>query len=136
MGIIVSDIENPFFAVAIRSFEARAHRWRYDVIVSETNYRLNLMRRATERMLEQRVRGVAILTSEMSPAWLEEIVQQNIPVTCFDLDFVNDRATNIKVDYPTGMRQVIDHLYQLGHRRIAFAGGRSTFKNISSRHDR
>ena len=44
MGIIVSDIENPFFAVAIRSFEDQAHHWRCDVIVSETNYKLKLKR--------------------------------------------------------------------------------------------
>ena len=135
LGVIVSDIENPFFAVAVRSFEARAHYWRYEVIVSETNYQLALMRRAAERMLEQKVRGVAILTSEMSPAWLQEIVQRDIPVTCFDLDFTSDRASNIKVDYAAGMHQVIDHLYRLGHRRIAFAGGQPTFKNIVSRQD-
>ncbi|HEV2351578.1 MAG TPA: LacI family DNA-binding transcriptional regulator [Terriglobia bacterium] len=134
LGVIVSDIQNPFFSVAIRSFEARAQRWRYDVIVSETNYQLPLMRRAVERMLEKKVRGVAILTSEMSPSWLNEIVRQNIPITCFDLDFTSKGATNIKVDYLIGMRQVIEHLYGLGHRRIAYVGGRHTFKNILSRH--
>jgi DNA-binding LacI/PurR family transcriptional regulator len=134
IGVIVSDLENPFFSVAIRSFEARAHHWHYDVIVSETGYKLALMRRAAERMLEQKVRGVAILTSEMSPAWLKEFVHQNIPLACFDLDFVSEGVTNLKVDYLTGMRQAIKHLYQLGHRRIAFVGGQRTFKNIQSRH--
>jgi len=135
LGVIVSDIENPFFAVAIRSFEARAQHWGYDVMVKETEYKVSLMRSAAERLLEQKVRGVAILTSEMSPAWLNEIVRQNIPVTFFDLDFVNERATNLKVDYLSGVRQVVDHLYQLGHRRIAFVGGRPIFKNILSRHE-
>jgi len=134
IGVIVSDLENPFFSVAIRSFEARAHHWRYDVIVSETSYKLALMRRAAERMLEQKVRGVAILTSEMNPAWLKEFVHQNISVTCFDLDFVSEGVTNLKVDYLTGMRQAIEHLYHLGHRRIAFVGGQRIFKNILSRH--
>jgi LacI family transcriptional regulator len=93
------------------------------------------MRRAAERMLEQKVRGVAILTSEMNHAWLDEIVKRNIPLACFDLDFVSDRATNIKVDYASGMQQVVDHLYSLGHRRIAFVGGQQTFKNIMSRQE-
>lgn len=134
LGVIVSDIQNPFFSVAIRSFEAHAYRCQYDVLVSETNYELPLMRRAVERMLEKKVRGVAILTSEMSAAWLNEIVRQNIPIACFDLDFKSKRAANIKVDYLTGMRQAIDHLHGFGHRRIAYVGGRRTFKNILSRH--
>jgi len=135
LGVIVSDIQNPFFAIAIRSFEERARRWRYEVIVSETNYDVALMTRAAERMLEQNVRGVAILTSEMSADWLEEIVRRNIPVTCFDLDFASEKATNIKVDYASGMRQVIEHLDSLGHRQIAFVGGRQAFKNIMSRQE-
>jgi LacI family transcriptional regulator, galactose operon repressor len=135
LGVIVSDIENPFFAVAIRSFGPRAQHWGYDIVVKETEYKISLMRRAAERMLEQKVRGVAILTSEMSPAWLKEIVRQNIPVTCFDLDFVNERATNLKVDYLSSIRQVIDHLYQLGRRRMAFVGGRRIFRNILSRQE-
>jgi LacI family transcriptional regulator len=135
LGVIVSDIQNPFFAVAIRSFEAVAQRHRYEVIVSETNYEVALMRRATERMLEQKVRGVAILTSEMNPAWLAEIDRRGIPLACFDLDFQSERATNIKVDYASGMKQVIEHLYHLGHRRIGFVGGRQAFKNILSRQE-
>ncbi len=135
LGVIVSDIQNPFFAVAIRSFEERVRKWRYEVIVSETNYDVALMTRAAERMLEQKVRGVAILTSEMSPAWLEEIVRRDIPVACFDLDFSSEKAINIKVDYARGTRQVIEHLHHLGHRRIAFVGGRQAFKNILSRQE-
>ncbi len=135
MGLIVSDIQNPFFAVAVRSFEAQARHWQYETILSETNYDVSMMRRAAERMLEQKVRGVAILTSEMNHAWLDEIVQRNIPLACFDLDFKSDRATNIKVDYASGMRQVVEHLHGLGHRRIAFVGGQQSFKNIMSRQE-
>jgi LacI family transcriptional regulator len=133
LGIIVSDIENPFFAVAVRSFEAAARRWRLETIVSETGYEIELMERAAENMMEQKVCGVAILTSEMSPRWLEEIVRQGIPIVGFDLAFKNDRVTNIKIDYPSGVRQVVEHLYSLGHRRMSFVGGRHVFKNILSR---
>lgn len=135
LGVIVSDIQNPFFAVAIRSFEERARKWRNDVIVSEINYDVALMTRAAERMIEHKVRGVAILTSEMSAAWLEEIVRRDIPLARFDLDFTSENAVNVKVDYATGMQQVVQHLADHGHRRIAFVGGHRTFKNIFSRQE-
>lgn len=133
LGVIVSDIENPFFAVAVRSFEDTARQGRFETIVSETGYDLPLMQRAAENMLKQKVRGVAILTSEMSPRWLEEIVLQDIPIVGFDLSIANDKVTNIRIDYLSGVRKVVEHLYQLGHRRIGFVGGRVTFKNILSR---
>lgn len=135
LGIVVSDIENPFFAVVMKSFEARARHYGFETIASETSYELTLMRRAAERIMEQDVSGVAIFTSEMSHAWLEEIVCRDIAVACFDLDFVSERANNVKVNYASGMRQLIQHLYDLGHRRIAYAGGRSGLKNIQSRHE-
>src|SRR5579864_6015008 len=38
LGIIVSDIENPFFPEVIKSFETRAQELGYDAILSDTNY--------------------------------------------------------------------------------------------------
>lgn len=135
LGIVVSDIDNPFFTVLIKSYEAQSRRHGYEVIASATNYDLTLMRRSAERMIEQAVSGVAIMTSEMSPVWLEQITQRNIPITCFDLDFESDQASNIKVNYASGASQVIEHLYHLGHRRIGYVGGRRQLKNILQRLD-
>jgi DNA-binding LacI/PurR family transcriptional regulator len=135
VGIVVSDIENPFFAVVIKNFEAQARRYGFDVIATETSYDVTLMRRAAERMLEQKVNGVAIMTSEMSSTWLEEIVRRGIPLIGLDLDCAPARACTIKINYASAMRQVIEHLYQLGHRRIAYVGGRRRFKNVQSRYE-
>ena len=54
LGVIVSDTENPFFAVAVRSFEDTARRLPFEAIVSETGYDLPRMQRAAENMLKQR----------------------------------------------------------------------------------
>ena len=132
LGMIVSDIQNPFYSAVIRSFEARARRRGYEVIVSDTNYKPRLMKHATERMLEQNVRGVAIMTSEMSPALFRDIVDRKIAVTFFDLDSVAENISTIKFDYFSGIYQAVEHLHGLGHRRIAFVGGQS-LKNINAR---
>lgn len=132
LGIIVSDIQNPFFPAVIRSFEERARHWGYDVIVNDTNYKPRLMRRAAERMLAQNVRGVAVMTSEMSPSLLREFVERKIAVTFFDLDTTAENISTIKFDYSSGIHQVIEHLYRLGHRHIAFAGGHP-LKSIKAR---
>jgi LacI family transcriptional regulator len=133
MGIIVSDIENPFFPTVIRAFESEAQKHGYDVIVSDTNYRPALTRQAAERMMEMKVLGVAIMTSEMSAALIDEILSQNILVTFFDYGMVGERTSNLNLDYLSGTREAIDHLYNYGHRRIAFVGGRSSLGNVKAR---
>src|SRR6476659_7230517 len=85
LGIIVSDIENPFFPEVIKSFEDRARQLGYDAILSDTNYDPHRTREAAERMMEHKVRGVAIMTSEMSMRMVHELARRKIAVTFLDL---------------------------------------------------
>ena len=133
LGMIVSDIGNPFFPEVIKAFETRARELGYEVILSDTDYEPRLMRHAAERMLKQKVRGVAIMTSEMSLKLVEEFVHGRIAVTFLDLGPVREYVSNIKIDYFSGIRRVVEHLYGLGHRRIAFAGGRSNLRSNLAR---
>jgi LacI family transcriptional regulator len=134
VGMIVSDIENPFFPEVIKSFETRARQLGYEVILGDTNYDPTLMRRATEKMLEHHVRGVAVMTSEANLRLIDEIARRRIAVTFLDLGPVQKYVSNMRIDYFSGIEQVVEHLFQLGHRRMIFAGGRSGLKsNIARR---
>jgi LacI family transcriptional regulator len=133
LGMIVSDVGNPFFPALIRAFEIRARHRGYEVIVSNTNYEPILMKRAAERMLEQKVRGVAIMTSEMSATLVEELLGRKIAVTFFDAGVAQKHVSTVKMDYGSGVRQAVEHLHDFGHRRIAFVAGRSAFRNIKAR---
>jgi LacI family transcriptional regulator len=126
LGMVVSDIENPTFSALIKSFEARALRHGYEVIVSNTNYRPRLMKLALERMLQLRVRGVAILTSEMKPSTLQEILRREVPLVVFDINPGARLVADLKLDYVSGIRQAVEYLYNLGHRRIGFVTGMSS----------
>ncbi len=134
-GMIVSDIENPFFPEVIKSFEARARQLGYEVILSDTNYDPTLTRRAAEKMLEQHVRGVAVMTSEMSLALISELVRRRIAVTFLDLGPVRRYVSNIRIDYASGVRAVVRHLAELGHRRMVFTGDRPGLKSNILRRD-
>jgi len=129
LGIIVSDIENPFFPEIIKSFEVRARELGYDAILSDTNYDPRRTRKAAERMMENKVRGVAVMTSEISLHLINELARRRIGVTFLDLAPVRMYVSNLRIDYFSGMKQVVDHLYQFGHRRIAFVAGRPTLKS-------
>ena len=133
LGIIVSDIENPFFPEVIKGFELRAQQLGYDAILSDTNYDPRRIRRAAERMMEHKARGVAIMTSEISLRLIHELARRKIAVTFLDLAPTRAYMSNLRIDYAAGVDQIVRHLYDLGHRRIAFVAGREGLKSNVAR---
>jgi DNA-binding LacI/PurR family transcriptional regulator len=129
LGIIVSDIENPFFPEVIKGFEARARHLGYEAIVSDTDYDPRRTRQAAERMMEHRVRGVAIMTSEISLRLVHELARRKIAVTFLDLAPARQYMSNLRIDYSSGVEQIVRYLYAQGHRRIAFVAGRPGLKS-------
>lgn len=133
LGIIVSDIENPFFPEVVKGFETRARQFGYDVILSDTNYDPRRTREAADRMMEHKVRGVAIMTSEISVKLVHQLARRRIAVTFLDLAPARKYMSNLRIDYSSGIKQIVEHLYAQGHRRIAFVAGRPGLKSNTVR---
>ena len=70
LGLIVSEITNPFFPELIQGFEDVAVANGYEILVSSTNYDPKRMALCIRRMLERKVEGVAVMTFgiEIAPA--------------------------------------------------------------------
>jgi DNA-binding LacI/PurR family transcriptional regulator len=135
LGMIVSDIENPFFPEVIKGFEQRAREQSYDVILSDTNYDSAVLTEAATRMLRQRVRGVSFITSEIALPTVRQIKAKQTPSVFLDVGPVQQYVSNVKIDYSQGIRAVIDHLISLGHRRISFVGARNDLQSNADRRD-
>jgi DNA-binding LacI/PurR family transcriptional regulator len=133
LGIIISDIENPFFPEVVKGFETRARQLGYDVILSDTNYDPRRTREAAERMMEHKVRGVAVMTSEISVKLIHQLARRRIAVTFLDLVPVRKYMSNLRIDYSSGVTQIVQHLHAQGHRRIAFVAGRPGLKSNAVR---
>ena len=130
LGIIVSDIENPFFPEVIKSFEVRAQQLGCDAILSDTNYDPSRTRKAAERMMEHNVRGVAVMTSEISLRLIHELARRRIAVTFLP---VPSYMSNLRIDYFSGVEQIVKYLHTNGHRRIALIAGRPRLKSNLAR---
>jgi DNA-binding LacI/PurR family transcriptional regulator len=133
LGIIVSDIVNPFFPEVIKGFETRARQLGYDAILSDTNYDPRRTQEAAERMMEHNVRGVAVMTSEISLRLIHELARRRIAVTFLDLAPVRGHVSKLRIDYFSGMKQIVEYLFKSGHRRIAFVAGRPKLKSNVAR---
>lgn len=133
-GLIVSDIGNPFFPEIIKAFENAALEKSFDLLLCNTNYQPERTEAAVRKMIENKVRGVAVMTSEWGSALAEQLATHQVAVVFLDLGSVGKYMSNIRVDYSQGIYQAIDHLRSLGHKEFAFIAGPQTLRSAVTRH--
>ena len=133
LGLIVSEITNPFLPELIQGFEDIAVEHGYEILVSSTNYDPKRMSHCIRRMLERKVDGVAVMTFGIEEPLLDQLAQRNVPLVFIDVGPKRDGVSLLKVDYHHGIRQGVQHLAALGHRDIAFVTGPAGLHSAQSR---
>ena len=133
IGVIVSNIENPFFLDIYKAVEAGAHSAGYEVIMANTDYSPERLTTNVRLMIGRRVAGLAAIVSEMDANLIEELNGSSIPVVFYDVGAPRRNITNIRVNYQRGMEKLISYLYSLGHRRVAFVGHHAGLGPINAR---
>ena len=133
LGVILSNMENPFFFDIYKTVESRAHASGYEVVVANTDYRSEQLVSSIRLMIGRRVAGLAAIVSEMEPALIDELNDSGIPVVFYDVGAPRRNITNIRVDYRRGIDKVVDYLYSLGHRRLGFVGHHAVLGPLNER---
>jgi DNA-binding LacI/PurR family transcriptional regulator len=133
VGLIISDITNPFFPELVKSFEEQANRHGLDVIFGDTDYQPKRMAAVIRRMVERKVDGVAIMTSETDPDLVAELTHRSIPTVLLDTGQSSSLSTNIRIDYAQGIEEALEHLVSLRHRHIAFIAGPANLQSAQVR---
>jgi LacI family transcriptional regulator len=133
LGLIVSDITNPFFPELVKGFEDVVVQHGYEVLVSSTNYDPARMALCVRRMLERQVEGVAVMTSEMEEHLVDQLVSRSVPTVFLDVGTPGEGISNIVVDYAQGINEAVQHLFDLGHRKIGFISGPETLASARTR---
>ena len=123
IGLIVSDITNPFFPELIRSFETQASQQQYDLLFTSTDYLTSRMTTCLRRMLERKVDGVAMMTSEMDMSLIKELGRRGVPLVFMDVGQVGPKMSHVAIDYANGVKQAVDHVVALGHKQLGFISG-------------
>jgi len=135
VGLIISDIANPFFPELVKSIEAAAFERGYDVVLSNTNYDPERTSHYVRRLIERKVAGVVLMTSELDTALIDELARRQVSVVFLDLGAPGPHMSNLRVNYETGIEEAIRHLVALGHQRIAFVGGPAHLRSATRRLD-
>jgi LacI family transcriptional regulator len=134
-GLVVSEITNPFFPEIVQTFENFAVENNYEILVTSTVHDPKRMESSVRRMIERRVDGVAILTFGMEETLIEHLRFRKVPLVFVDVGPDVPGIATIRINYQSGIRQAVQHLAALRHRRIAFITGPLHLKSALARRD-
>src|SRR6185437_11724253 len=133
VGMIVSNMENPFFVDVYKGAEHDARAKGYDLVLANTDYNPETLASNIRLMIGRRVAGLALVISEMDPRLIQELSELNIPVVFYDVGSPKHNFSNIVVNYAKGIERVVNYLLELGHRRMVFISHHRTLGPLSVR---
>ena len=125
LGVIVREITDPFFAGAVEAVSTEAGKRGYNVVLGTAHARADEAI-ALWAVLEARHCDAIVLLGDMrdQPRLIEDVRNAHVPFVALWEGSRPSGIASVSVDNRVGIEAVMQHLTGLGHRRIAFAGGR------------
>ncbi len=124
IGLVLSDIANPFFPEIARGIEETARKHGFNVILSNTDADPTQEKNSIEILLSRQIDGL-IITSARSTDNLNEYLREDCPVVLVNRDPFPGMFDFVGIDNVSSARKAVHHLAELGHRKIAFVEGES-----------
>lgn len=137
IGVLISDIGNPFYADVIHGLEDVAIEREYNIFLGNSNYDLERGMALVRSFIDRRVDGVLIMSSSMSDEWLEQLARSRVPVVVLDWEVkaAQGNLSAISVDFCAGIRAAADHLVTLGHQKFVHVSGPLHLQTARDRRD-
>lgn len=120
IGVLLPDISQPFFAQVVKGIESVARLRNYTLIMGCAFYDIEEEKRQLNSMLDQNTDGIIFFCGYDSYEHIMQVHDSNIPVVVLDREIGNKDIPSVLVDNFAAMENAVQHLYDLGHRKIGF----------------
>jgi LacI family transcriptional regulator len=133
IGIIISDILNPFYTAIVRGIEDVTYQSGYNVMLCNTDENPEKEKLYIQVLMEKRIDGLAIATAFQDG--VHPLVSQlgTVPLVNIVRKIKGLASDSVVGDNTGGAYQAIDHLIGLGHRRIGIISGPSGLSSGAER---
>jgi LacI family transcriptional regulator len=126
VGVMVFDMTDPYCTLVLRGIENTLYQASFLPILTDVHNDRSRFERYLEMLLDRRIEGLVVLANWLFVdinvlADLEK--NTNIPTAIVGRELKTDAVSSVIVDNTLGARAALDHLYSLGHRKIAFIRG-------------
>jgi len=119
IGLVISDISNPFYARICRSAEDYAAKNGYSLFICSSDETVTKELHLIQMLIDRSVEGLIISTSQESVKEFSRLKRIKIPFVLIDRHFPKYDAHSVTVNNYQGAFDATQHLINLGHSRIA-----------------
>jgi LacI family transcriptional regulator len=124
IGVVISDIENPFFRRSLRGITDTARSRGFEVLLANTDEELDKERTAVALLADRRVDGMVVCPADAGDRkHLREVIASGTPIVLLDRRVAGLAADTVGIDNRKAARSATERLLALGHKRIAIVTG-------------
>jgi len=133
IGLIISDIKNPFYPELVQGVEELAVKNDYNVFLCNTDYDIEKGLKSIGALIRKKIDGIIVASSQVDSSIINQLMDTDLNFVLVDWGKRNVNADSLYFDYKVGMAEAIAHLASLGHRKIYFISGPKTLKTAEIR---
>src|SRR5215467_890834 len=125
IGVMLFDVTDPFCTPILRCIENALYPLGYLPIFADAHNQHERFERYLEMLLERHVDGLIVVANWLfvDIHVLADLNKAEIPTVTIGWEIPGDRVSFAMVDNESGGRMALEHLHQLGHRRVAVIRG-------------
>jgi DNA-binding LacI/PurR family transcriptional regulator len=125
VGVMFFDVTDPFCTLIMRGIENGLYQASYVPIFADAHNQRNRFERYLEMLLERHVEALIVVANWLfvDIQLLGDLSKRNIPAATIGWELPGNTINSVMVDNEAGARLALEHLYHLGHRKIAFIRG-------------
>ena len=125
LGVILPNLGEEFFSIAINGIEEVAIRNNYTVLIGQSHDDADRERQVLDTMRRHRVDGILISLSKNTDdlSAFDQLEKYNIPVVFFDRVPAGDKAYSVSCDLRSSSVKLVDWLVSKGHKAIGMIKG-------------
>ncbi len=117
VGVLSPDLSEGYFTRVMSGVVQELNRAQYFFFTACHNWNRELMERYLRTLIERAVDGFLLLNTDFDEVAIP------VPIVAISAHSAAPNVTNIVLDHAVAARLALKHLYDLGHRRIAFMRG-------------
>src|SRR3954454_21085558 len=134
VGVLLPDLTNPLFPPIVRGIEDHLGAAGYTSLIANTDNDADRERQDFEAMRARQVDGFITATARLDVEFVDETRELAEPIVLVNRRLEDESLPAVTVDDREGVRMAVEHVVELGHRRIAHLGGPQALSTGHQRH--